>query len=106
MESVLGQQVVEVISGNAPGDFREAGSDQDRVLVSNLAERVVNPSAPSALRDNSFQLALARCAHGHLRTVVEQNPKLFHVVDSLSAEKRVRATGIVSNHPADRAAVV
>src|SRR5258707_10044812 len=106
VKSVLGKQIVEVISRNASGDFRKAGSDQVCVLVSNSPQRTVNLSASSALRDNCSQVAFARRAHGHLRTVVEQNAKFFDVVDGFSAKKRVRATGIISDHPANSAAVV
>ena len=54
VESVFRQQLIEVVAGDAPGNFRELRADQAGVLIANVAQLGIDLAAPPALRDDGI----------------------------------------------------
>src|SRR5580693_5861604 len=104
MKSFFRQQFIQVIARDAPRNLRKSCSYLCGVLVSDRPQLGVNLAATSDLFRDSIKLAIRRCTDSHLRAVIQQNPELLDVVDSLAAEQRVRAAGLVPTHSADGAA--
>ena len=64
VEAVLGQQLVEVVAGDAPRDVREALADQVGVAVAQVAQPRVDLAPAPALADDLLQLSVAGRADG------------------------------------------
>ena len=107
VETVLGQQLVEVVARDPARDLRKPVADLtariDRESIA-APRRSRRGGRPAAMMD--VELCLRRRADGQLGAVVEQNPQLVDVVDGLAGEQRVRAAGVVADHAAERAAAV
>src|SRR5467141_1109815 len=107
VKSILGKQLIQVIAGNTPGDFRVARSDQVGVLVSQGPQLGVNRAATPPLDNDVIQLVLVSGgSHRNLGAVVEENAQFFDIVDGFSGEQRMRAAGIIPDHPTERAAAM
>ena len=106
METVFGEKLLEVISGDAPGNPGIALADECGVSVPDFAQALIDGAATPALADDGLQIALAGSAHFHARAVVEQDVELFNVVHGLAGKQRMCSAGVVANHPAQRAAAV
>ncbi len=107
VKSVFRQQLIEVVAGDAPGNFRILRADQAGVLVADVPQLGIDRAAPPSLRNDGIEFGLAgNRAHRHLRAVVEQNAQLDDVVDRFSGQQGMRAAGIISDHSAERAAAV
>ena len=107
VKSILGQQLIQVIAGNTPGDFRVARSDQVGVLVSQGPQLGVNRAATPPLDNYGIELVLVSGgSHRNLGAVVEENAQFFDIVDGFSGEQRMRAAGIIPDHPSERAAAM
>ena len=106
VKPAFGQQIVQVVTGDSPGNARELRANGVGVPIPNRAKGRVELCATAALPGDSVEVGVARRAHGQLGAVVEQNTQLFDVVDGLAGEQRVRAARVVADHAAQRAAAV
>jgi hypothetical protein len=104
VEATLGQQLIEVIAGDAAGNLREASANLVGVSIANLPHPRVNLPFPSATRDDCMQIFVAGCADGHACAVSELHIERTDVVGRESAHHAVRSAGIVADHAADGAA--
>ena len=106
VKAILGQELIEVVARYASRDLREPGAYALRILVSNRPKRGVNRPAAPAFPNDRLQFLFRRRADRQLRSVVQQDRQVVHVVDGLAGEQRVRAARVVADHPAEAAAAV
>ena len=106
VEAALGQQLVQVVTGDAARNAGEPFADQHRVVVANAPEAGVDLALAAAAANDGIELLVAGAAHGHARAVVEHNVERFHVVHNLAAQQPVHAAGVVADHAAEGAARV
>ena len=106
IESVLRQQLVEAVTGNAALYFRKARADQVAVFVGKGLEPGVNLRLPSARRNDARKLGLVGGPYPEPRAVVGEYFQRRNVLRSLAGHHRVRAAGVVAYHAAQRAAAV
>ncbi len=106
VEAVLGQQLVEVVAGDAAGNAREFFAYERGVTVADAREAGVDLADAAAGADESFEsIALVR-RHGHARAVVENDVERFDVVHDFAAHQAVNAATVVADHAAEGAAGV
>src|SRR5713226_2695241 len=65
VETALRQQLIEVVTRNAPRNFRKSRPDQSRVLLLDALQLTVNLSATTTLTDHAFQFYFACGSHRH-----------------------------------------
>ena len=106
VEAVLGQQLIEVVARYAASELGKPRADHVRVAVAKPLECRVDFAAPAAFGDDPFELRAGSGPDPHARAVVGEYLQRFHVLDGLAGHHRVRAAGIVADHPAERAAAV
>ena len=106
VEVVLGQQLVEVVAGDAARDARKASADEVGVAVADAREAGVDLTDAAALADEALKLGGRGGADGEARAVVEDEIHGLDVVDDLAAEQAVGAAGVVADHAAEGAAGV
>jgi hypothetical protein len=106
VEAVLGQQLVQVIAGNAPGDFGEAFADLIAIGVAHLHEALVDLAPASASGDDPDELLGRSRPHVQDQSVVSHDLEPFDVVRGEPGHDRVDAARVVADHPAQRAPVV
>jgi hypothetical protein len=99
----VGEQFVQVVTGNTPRNFCVSLANQFFVLRSQCGKPSVNLALSATLYDFLFQLALRRRPDSHSRAVVKQNLQLQYVVDSFPRHLRMHAARVVPNHSAKRA---
>src|ERR1035438_3691661 len=100
------QKLVEVVSGDTAGDAGKLCPDQIAVAAANRAHLGIDFPLSGAWLGEMIQILLAGGADRHDGPVVEQNSQLFDVVDRFAAEQGMGATGVISDHSADGAAIV
>ena len=100
VESILRKQLVEVVAGDAPRDFREAGAHEVRVCVADLSEPRVDLGFAAG---GAPDVVVSRLADAHARAVVQKHVEPFDVVDGLPRHQRMHAAGVVADHSAERA---
>ena len=103
VKAVFRQQLIEVVAGDAARNVRKALADGIRVGVANPRQAGIDFAPPSAGGDDAAQLLLGRCPDGETGAVIEKNVERLDVIDGLAAHESVYATGIVTDHAADRA---
>ena len=103
VESVLGQQLIEIEAGDAARDLRIARANEIGVAIANRFQARVNLAATSAFRDDSRELFFRGFADGHAHAVVREDVELLDVVDGFAGHQRVNAARVVADHSADRA---
>ncbi len=81
----LGQQVVEVVARDTARNLRKPGPYLIGILFADRAQRGVNLGRPPALAKDAIKIVTGRRANSHLRSVVQQNPQLFDIVDRFAA---------------------
>ena len=106
IEPLLRQQVVQVVPGHPPRDLRVALPDQLAIGLAQETQPCVDLAAAPALRDDRVQLLFLIDADAHPCAVVEQHVQFDGVVHRLPAVHRVRAAGVVAQHPSQRVVVV
>ena len=104
VEVVFGQQLVEVVAGDAAGNARELFAHQGGVAVANAREARVDLAHAAAGADQRVQFCWRRCAHRHPGAVVENDVERFHVVDGFAAQQAVHAATVVADDAAEGAA--
>ena len=103
MEAVLGQQVVEVVAGDAARDLWEVLAYQRAVLITQSAQTGIDFTATATSGDDGLEFVFRGRSNGKDSAVVEQNLQLQRVVVRLAAVERVRSAGIIAQHAAERA---
>jgi hypothetical protein len=80
VKAVLGEELVEVVSGDAPRDVGVACANQVAVAVAEALELAVDLALPAALANDSVELLVARRADAHAMAVVGEDLELLDVV--------------------------
>ena len=106
VKAVLGQQLVQVVAGNAAGNLGKTLPDQVAIGIPDAGQAGIDLPPPSAAGDDRLQLGFCGSADGEPGAVVEQNIERLDIVDRLAAHERVYATGVVADHSAQRAAAM
>ena len=106
VETIFGQQEVEVVSGNPPGNVGIALADEVGILVPEFFQAGIDFSAPAAFTDDLLQFSIAGLAHLHAQAVVGEDIESFDVVVGLARHHGMHAAGVVADHAAQGAAVV
>ena len=112
VETLLGQEAVEVVAGDPPRELVEPAPDEVGVAVPEVPQHPVDLAPPSAFRDDPLQLVFAGRPDPHPKPVVGEHLHLGHVVGHAGAgsvelrHDRVVAARVVPDHSADRAVVV
>ena len=106
MEAVFGEQLVEVVAGDAAGNARKLLPDERGVAVAEAREAGVDLADAAAGADQRVKLLGRRGADGHARAVVEHDVEGFDVVDDFAAQQAVHAATVVADHAAEGAAGV
>ena len=106
VEALLGQELRQVETRDAPWNVREPRADLLRVAVAQLAKPPVDLAAPATRGDDPLQLLFGRRADGEPRSVVEDDFQLLDVVGGAAPHDGVNAARVVADHPAERAVVV
>ncbi len=86
VEVVLGQQLVEVVAGDAARNARELFPHQGGVAVADALEAGVDLAHAASGADERVELVGRRDANGHARPVVEHDLERFHIVNGFAAE--------------------
>ncbi len=110
-DGAVGQQV-EGVAGVAPGDARAREPARDAFAVFRIAEDVadvaVDARLEGVLRPGALGLEFLRrerTEHG-FRPVAEEAPHLQHVIAGAAVLDRVRAAGVIAEHPAHHGPVL
>ena len=106
VEAALGQQLVEVVAGDAARDARKLFLDFGCVPVADAREARVDAADAAAGADEGFELVVGGAADGHAGAVVEDDVERLDVVDDFAAEQAVDAATVVADHAAEGAAGV
>ncbi len=106
VKPVLRQQLVEVVSGNSPRDLRKTLADELAVGIPNPGQAGIDLPPASAAGDDRLQFRFRGRADCEPGAVVQQNIERLDVIDRLAAHERVYATGVVADHPPERAAAM
>ena len=107
VEPSVGQQPVKVVARDPPWDLGVALADQLGVAVAQVPQSRVDLPHPTARSDRALELLVRhRAGQRHPRAVVEHHLQRLDVVGSDSGDDGVRATGVVADHPSQRAAAV
>ena len=106
VESRLGQQRIEVVSGDAARDVGVAGAHLFAVVVPQPAQCPIDFAAAVTFGDDARVVVVVGGAHPHADPVVGQHLHAPDGIDHLSVRLRGRPARVVADHPADRAADV
>ena len=98
LEAVFGEQVVEVVSGDAAGDVGELAADLIAVAVGEGLEAGVDFGAAAAFGDDAIEIFGAGCADVHAVAAVGEDLEGLDVVVGFSGHDRVHAAGVVADH--------
>ncbi len=106
MKAAFGQQVVEVVSGNAARNVRELAAHLLTIAVADGLEPGVDFGAAATFANKAVKVIRARRADVQALAAVGEDLKRLDVVVSLTSHDRVHAAGVVANHASEGAAVV
>ncbi len=106
VEAVLGQQLVEVVAGDAARNARKFFADEVGVAVAQAGQAGIDLADAAAGANGGVELGGAGAAHRHARAVVENDVERFDVVGDLAAQQAVHAATVVADHAAEGAARV
>lgn len=103
VETVFGQQRVEVVARHPARDVREPAADLVGVFVAQPAQLPVDRGAPVAVVLDLGVLVVARFAAPEPGSVRQQHFEPHDVVHDLAGALRGRAAGVVADHAAESA---
>ena len=106
VEIVFRQQLIEVVTRDAPLDFRKASPNRLAVAVANVRQSAVNRGASVCGVDQMSKFFIRGGADPHADAVVGEDFQRVDVLDGLAGHDRVRAARIVADHTAQRATAV
>ena len=106
VKAAFGEQVVEVVSGNAARNVGKLAADLLAVAVGEGLEAGVDFGAAAAFANEAVEVVCAGRADVHALAAVGEDLKRLDVVVRLARHDRVHAAGIVADHAPERAAVV
>src|SRR5690625_27384 len=106
VKAIFGEELVEVVAGDAARDIGEALADQVGVAVADRPEPRIDLAAAAPLGDDRLELGLGGGADTHTEPVVGEDLELLDIVRGPAGHDRVDAAGVVADHPAEGAVVV
>src|SRR5439155_9861205 len=86
VETVLGQQLIEVIARHAPRDVGKLCADQVCVVVLYRTKSAVDVSSTAPRVDDGLTLAIGSRTNREPRSVIQQNRELIDVVNRLAGK--------------------
>jgi len=98
-------QLVQVVAGHAAPVLGIARADLVRVLRANRRHLAIDAPLGAVQPHLGLELRRRHGAEPHPRAVGQQGVQLEHVFDGQAVRDRVRPTGVVAEHPAERRAV-
>src|SRR5208282_109606 len=106
VKAAFGEQVVEVVSGNAARNVGKLAADLLAVAVGEGLEAGVDFGAASTFANEEVEIVGAGRANVHALSAVGEDFERLYVVVRLAGHDRVHAAGIVADHASEGAAVV
>src|SRR5690349_19329267 len=98
--------MIEVVAGHSPRNTWIPLSDQFAVSIAKRFQLCIDASLSAALSNFCVELRIIDPSDSHLCAVVEKNVHREDVLSSLARHLCVNTTGVVAQHPAERAMVV
>src|SRR6185437_3351221 len=95
VKPVFRQQIIQVITRNAAGNFGIARANLISIPVAEITQLRVDFRSPSAFRNDLRELFVTGCANGKLQAVISEHTQLFNVLYRLTAHYRMHAAGVV-----------
>ena len=106
MEAVFGEQVVEVVSGNAARNIGKLAANLLAIAVGEGFEAGVDLGAAATFAQEAVEVFVAGGADMQALAVIGENLKRLDVVVGLAGHDRVHAAGVVADHASKGAAVM
>ena len=107
VESILGQEIVQVVAGDAARNFGKTLADEIAVGSGDTLQSGVDFAAVAAPSSQDATEFFVGCrANLHAEAVVGEDFQSLDVVVGLAGHDRVHAAGVVADHAAESAAVV
>src|ERR1700674_3764355 len=106
VKAIFGEQVVEVVSGNAARNVGKVAADLLAETVCNGLEPGVDFGAAAPFANEAVEVVRAGRADVHSLAAVSEDLKRLDVVIRLARHDRVHAAGVVADHASERATVV
>src|SRR3984885_3336999 len=106
VESIFGEQVIEVVTGDAARNVRILAADLVSVAVGELLQAGVDLGAAPAFVHDTAKIFFAGCAHVQALAVVGQDFERLDVVVRFARHDRVHAAGVVADHASEGAAAM
>ena len=106
VESVLGQEKIQVVAGDAARNFGKTLADEIAVGSGDTLQSRVDFSAVAARFADATELFVGCRANLHAEAVVGEDFQSLDVVIGLAGHHRMHAAGVVADHAAESAAAV
>ena len=106
MESIFGEQVIEVVTGDAARNVRILAANLISIAVGELLQAGVDLGAAPAFVHDTAKIFFAGCAHVQALAVVGQDFERLDVVVRFAGHDRVHAAGVVADHASEGAAAM
>ena len=104
--SLIRNELVEVVAGDAAGDFWITRIDERLIALPQRHQLSVDISFAPVRRHAASPVRFGHPSHSHARAVIEQNVEGFDIVDGRSIHLRMGAAGIIAKHSAEAAMIV
>ena len=106
VEAPLGKELVEVVPRDPAGDLRKALAHRIGAALGQRLQVAVDLAPTAAGGDDRLELRRLRRSDRQAGAVVEEHVEALDIVRGAAAHQRMHATGVVADHPAERAAIV
>ncbi len=106
VKAVFGEQLVEVIAGDAARDTGKLFANQVGIAIANTGKARVECAGATPCTNEAVELIGTGAADGHAGAVVEDNIQRLDIVGDFAAKQAVDAAAVVADHAAEGAAGV
>ncbi len=106
VESILGQEEVQVVAGDAARNVGKALADKIGVGGGDGLQFVIDFGAPAAGRTDAFEFRARRGPDLHVYAVIGEDFERFDVVVGFASHDGMDAAGVVADHAAEGAAIM
>ena len=106
VEPVLGQQLVEIVPGDAPGNFGIVPANKVGVAVAKRGEAAVDFALGAPRRDNPAKLRRRRAANLQAQPAIGHDVELFNIIGCTPRVNGMHAARVVAHHAAERVVIV
>ena len=106
VESVLGQEKIQVVAGDAARNFGKTLADEIAVGGGDALQSGVDLAAAAAGFADALEFFIGCCADFHAEAVIGEDFQILDVVVGLAGHHGMHAAGVVADHAAESAAAV